>query len=246
LEVISSLSSEELLAFIDYPDRVKEFAADLAREAAENVFFEALTDEQAIGLLTPTGEGVTSEEVYAVENMVRKWRQEASELNFNSLIAWKVRAGFSLTEHAPRIGPCYKRFEDVAQWNLENHEPTVDSVVFWIPRLVPYSLNKNAAEQMQLLAELRQGLELPVNHLNSFGSAALLAGLVLSHNARTGERVPERDFFVRTDTAFPDIGRLRLSFYPEDGVTLDRSPYNSGCHHPKGGCFPIAVHPLVT
>ena len=131
-------------------------------------------------------------------------------------LCYMVRVGFTLKQHAPKAGPCYDDFRYLQGWNFQD-EPTQDSLVFWIPMLVPGSTSKTKAQQLQLLGELRSVHGLPSHHLTSFGSAALLAGLILAHHRATGEQVPDGGLWTRTDICRADGCRLRLSW---DGDAL--------------------------
>ncbi len=96
---------------------------------------------------------------------------------------------------------------------------TADSMVFFIPRIV--ATEKNAEEQKKALAKLRKKYSLPENHLFSFGSAALVSGLILAHFKRTGERAPLNSNWVRTDTLYADGHRLYLGDFDEVGLYCD-------------------------
>lgn len=169
-----------------------------------------------------------------------KWRRLAAELGHAGPVAWKVRAGFTLKQHAPKAGPCYENFAYLQGWALRNDEPTRDGIVFWIPRLLPGSTAKIVDEQKALLADLRQRYDLPATHLTSFGSAALLAGLILAHFKITGERVPLDRYWVRIDTLDSDGCRCRLGNFGGQGLGCDG--YGWGSHrHGDLGCFALGV-----
>lgn len=138
----------------------------------------------------------------------RKWDKLAQDLNFSGDIAYKITAGFTLKKHAPKLGNCYEDFNYLQNWTLKNDEPTKDGIVFFIPRLIKNSTNKNKDEQLKLMAEVRKEYQLPDTHLTSFGSAALLTGLILTYFNNTGERTPLDDKWVRTDTLRGDGYRL--------------------------------------
>lgn len=197
----------------------------IIREQVETLFFSPISDKDL------------PEELREV---AVKWHRLASELGYAGLIAWKVRAGFTLKQHAPKAGPCEQNFAYLQDWRLQNDEPTKDGIVFWIPRILPNSTVKTVDEQKSLLADLRVRYDLPASHLTSFGSAALLAGLIIAHFKITGERVPLDRYWVRTDTLSADGHRLGLGNFDESGLCCDR------CHwggHAGGniGCFPLGV-----
>lgn len=92
--------------------------------------------------------------------------------------------------YLPPASPCYKKFEYLRDWDLKNDEPTKNSLVFFIPRLVAESKSKNVSEQFGILAALRERLGLPGHHLSSFGQAGMLSGLILANFKRTGNVSP--------------------------------------------------------
>jgi len=141
-------------------------------------------------------------------------------LNYGGPVAWRVRAGFTLKQHAPKAGPCFQNFQNLRNWNFVD-EPTKDAVVFWIPRLVPESTSKNVSELMVLLADLRREFGLPETHLVNFGCSALLSALILAHFKAMEERVPLNCLWARTDTCNSDGGRLRLGYFDEVGLYCD-------------------------
>lgn len=148
-----------------------------------------------------------------LKTVAEKWRRLASSLSYFGPVAWKVKAGFTLKLHAPQAGPCVNNFANIQDRKFYD-KPTKDGFVFWIPRLLPESIGKNMNQQVALLSELRLKYGLPEHHLSSFGTAALIAGLVLAHHKATGERVPFDFRWARTDTCSlrMDGRRIVLSF----------------------------------
>lgn len=171
------------------------------------------------------------------------WRNLASELGYEGQVAWLVRRGFTLKQHAPKAGPCYENFAYLQGWKLRNDEPTENSVVFWIPRLLPNSTAKTVNEQMKLLADLRTRYGLPASHLVSFGSAALLAGLVFAHFKIIGERAPLDHYWVRTDTLYAGDRRMDLGDFDKHGLHCDH--YFRDDHGDRSlGCFALGMEVL--
>src|SRR3989338_1196750 len=140
-----------------------------------NIFFVPLSDNEVVEKLFET---------------TLNWRKLAVELGYPGPVVWKVKEGFTLEAHAPKAGPCYENFQELQDWDIQNDEPTKDSLAFWVPRLVTVSKSKNVEKQIAILAELRQRFGLPEHYLTSFGSASLDSGLILAHFKRTGERTP--------------------------------------------------------
>ncbi|OGH73855.1 MAG: hypothetical protein A3C90_01265 [Candidatus Magasanikbacteria bacterium RIFCSPHIGHO2_02_FULL_51_14] len=158
-------------------------------------------------------------------------------------LCYRVRAGFTLKTHAPQVGPCLDRFHDLQDAPLAD-KPTSNCLAFWVPRVVPGSTSKSVVAQMELLAELRRKRGLPAHHLSSFGSAALVAGLILAHFKATGERVPLHSFYVVTDAQLA-IGRLYLGEFDEEGLSWcswGMKMENRG--GPVIGLFPLGVEAL--
>lgn len=225
----------------------------LLRQIAEALDDPHLTEEQVRAmhpLFYKKGETVEIAEFFApvsdkdlpeeLRETAAKWRKLAAELGYSRPVAWKVRAGFTLKQHAPKAGPCYENFAELQDWNLQNDEATKDSIVFWIPRLLPGSTAKTVDEQKALLADLRQRYDLPATHLTSLGSAALLAGLILAHFKITGERVPLDRYWVRIDTLDSDGYLMRLGNFGGQGLGCDG--YGWGSHrHGDLGCFALGV-----
>lgn len=189
------------LSRTDLLQALAEFAP-LTSESESTSYFTPLSDSDLPDHLQPAA---------------KNWRKLATSLAYTGPVAWKVKAGFTLKDHAPKNGPCYKNFSYLQNWSFSD-VPTQEGTVFWIPRIVPGSVKKNVSKQMAHLAELRVRMELPAHHLASFGSVALLAGLILAHYKATGERVPLDRLWVRTDTCYAEGDRLSLGDFVEDGL----------------------------
>jgi hypothetical protein len=225
MAMLNDLDEPELLALADNPQEVGKLARELATRATENLFFSPVSDKDLAEDL---------------RELAAKWRRLAAELGYAGPVAWKVRAGFTLKQHAPKAGPCIDNFAYLQDWQLRNDEATKGGIVFWIPRLLPGSTAKTANEQRALLADLRQRYDLPSTHLASFGSAALLAGLVLAHSKITGERVPLDRYWTRTDTLVADGARLSLGSFDGRGLYCGRYNWDDDR---RGilGCFALGV-----
>jgi hypothetical protein len=138
-------------------------------------------------------------------------------------VAWKVKAGFMLKQHAPFAGPCYGKLDYLQGWELTNDKPTKDALVFWVPRLAEKSTSKTVEQMETHRAELRQKNNLPRHHCASFGSITLLFALILAHFKRTGERVPLECLYAASDTLNADDGnRLIAGHFYEVGIYCDR------------------------
>jgi hypothetical protein len=153
------------------------------------------------------------------QETLKKYRQLAAEHGVPTTVAvcYRVRGGFTLRTHAPKAGPCRRQFDYIQGWKFLD-EPTTDSLVFWVPRLLKDSVMKTYDEQMAFLAEMRQRLGLPEHHLSGFGKISLLASLILAHFKATGERVPLDRCWIRTDTCNTLGRRLTLGDFDETGL----------------------------
>lgn len=230
--LVMELPEQELivLAHSDNRPALREFIRARIAAAMDNVF------------VTPLGDGDVPEKFR--RHLVGR-RELATFLGWPGHIAYRVRAGHTLKEHAPKAGPCREDFKYLQDWNLQNDKPTEDSIVFWVPRLIPESLGKNVDDQMRILAGYRKRFKLPEKDLRNFGSAALLSALILAHHKRTGERVPENRLWTRTDTLHAGGFRLYLGFFDERGLGCDFWDWG-GSGSGGLGCFPLGVEILGT
>jgi len=223
--ILTELSEDEQLALVDCPEELKKFAGDLVIQIVQNTFFIPLSDHDVAEKLAET---------------TLNWRKLAAELSYTGPVVWKVKEGFTLKAHAPKAGPCYENFQYLQDWNIRNDEPTKGSLAFWVPRLVTGSKSQNVEKQISILAELRQRFGLPEHHLASFGSASLDSGLILAHFKRTGERIPLKSEWARTDSLGSGGSRLRLGGFGGGGLHCNDWRWgDSG--DPSLGCFPLGV-----
>ncbi len=149
-------------------------------------YVKPLTDEQAIKLFLRLKRWRQPD----VDMMVANYRRYASDLDYTGPVFWKVKAGYTLKKHAARNRDTWHKLYYVRDWPIVNDEPTKDSIVFWVPRFVRGSTDKDVPQMMKLKAELRLRYDLPGHRGSGFGSAALLSALILAHYKLTGERVP--------------------------------------------------------
>lgn len=198
--VLDGFCDEELEALACEPDEFKRLARRLTRARG---FFSAVPD---------------GDEPKEFGEMVAKWRKFAEELCYDGPVLWGVKTGFTLKKHAPVVGPCHENYAYLQEWELENDTPTPNALVFCVPRVV--AMGGSANEQKYALSQLRAKYALPEYHLKSFGSAALLSGLILEHFSRTGERLLPHDW-IRTDTMRKDGRRLRLGNFRDSGLYCD-------------------------
>jgi len=171
-----------------------------------------------------------------------KLRAEARRqaISDSTPLCYRVINGYTLKHHAPKAGPCRENFQYLQNWDFTD-EPTVDCLVFWIPRLLPESTGKNVDEQRAHLAEFRNRLELPSHHCSSFGNVALLSGLTLAHYKATGERVPLNGLWTRTDICSVDGNRLEL-YWDSGSLYCDYWDWDGGrCDFI--GIFALGVEP---
>jgi len=143
----------------------------------------------------------------------------------NVAICYRVRAGFTLKQHAPKFGECKDDFNYLQSWNFFKDVPTIDCLIFWIPCVVPDSMSKTCSEQIRLLSEIRTKYELPAHHLTSLGTVAENSGLILAHKRATGELIPLSGKWIRTATS--DAFGRRLELGDHDASGLDCGYWNS-------------------
>ncbi len=232
--LVMELTPEELLALLDDPAATKEFAQGLLQETEDSTYFTHLADTEVGTALVERGS--LEEEA---QRIVENWRKLASDLGYTGPIAWQVKAGFTLKQHAPKAGSCYEDFKYLQDWNFKD-EPTKDSIVFWIPRLAPDSTSKTADEQLARLAEVREEYGLPTDHLTDFGSVSLIAGLILAEFKRSGDRVPANQDYVRTDTRRSGGCRLDLGGFGGHGLYCHGRWWDGG-RRSSLGVFPLGV-----
>lgn len=206
----------------------------------ESKFFSWLSDEEAVAVLVERkGYKATK-----AESIVNGWCRIANCHLFHERVAVLVRSGF-IPDYIPLIGPCTPGAKSIIQGREDGlWKPTPDALVFFVPRLAVGSCFENKDDQLRLLADLRVAHSLPISHLNGFGDAAIVAGLILSYFARFGEAVPTNHEWVRTDTVDSDGWRLVLgNFLSGDGL-------NISCHRNDEiggsglGCFPLGIEVL--
>jgi len=224
--VLMGLSEDEQLALVDCPEELKKFVGDLVLQIVQNTFFVPLSDNEVLEKLSET---------------TLNWRKLAVELAYTGPVVWKVKEGFTLKAHAPKAGPCYENFQYLLDWDIQNDEPTKDSLAFWVPRLVTGSKSNNVEGQIAILAELRQRFGLPDHHLSSFGSASLDSGLILAHFKRTGERTPLNGEWVRTNSLRAGGLRLVLGGFGAGGLDCSLWGWFGDRRAPRLGCFPLGV-----
>lgn len=179
-DLVAALDNDELheLTAGEHRLLIRGFLGRLVQsrlESEKREFFSPLADLEVPVRLRP---------------VIGTWRSLAIQLEYSGIVAWKVRAGFDLRTREfdlswPRHSGSRRRVVE-----LENIATTINSIVFWVPRLVPNSLGKETDQLKGVLALLHQSFSLPNHHLSGFGGAELIAGLILAHFKRTGERVP--------------------------------------------------------
>ncbi len=215
VHALSNLSDEELASVIEKPELLKQFAGKLLADNVANTYVVALSDDDAVKLLVESKKYESEERVREV---VALWRKYASNIGYTGPIAWKVKAGYTLKEHASRDKNSYTKLGYLQSWELKNDEPTKDSLVFWVPRLADGSLSKTIPQMEKLRKEYRKNYSWPAYHCTSFGSIALLFALILAHFKRTGERVPLQYLYAASDTFHVDGYRLIAGFFLENGL----------------------------
>lgn len=229
LALLATLTDDELLAATDNPGKVKEYLSALVSENTSNTFVEPLSDNE-LGKQFPQ-----------FTDALAQWRKLAVTMDYRGPVAWKVKVGFTLKQHAPLAGPCYQKLGNLQAWEIKNDKPTKDSLVFWVPRLVGTSTSKTVKQMEAHRARLRQKNNLPEHHCTSFGSIALQFALILAHFKRTGNRVPLECLYAASDTLYAG-DRLIAGDFNENG--LDCHGWDDGDACDDIGFFLLGVEEL--
>lgn len=214
VEFWRTLTDEEKLTFADNPGLMKRFLARLYKKVARNIYVVALSDDEAVKLLVESKKYTEAD----AKALVANWRKYASDVGYTGPVAWKVKAGYTLKEHASQDKNSYGKLGYLQDRQLKNDEPTKDSLVFWVPRLVDSSTSKTIPHMEKLREEYRKNYSWPVHHATSFGSMALLFALILAHLKRTGERVTLKYLYAASDIFHLDGHRLVAGGFGEVGL----------------------------
>lgn len=150
----------------------------------------------------------------ANQKTIRKWRKIAADWDYKGTIAWQVKAGFTL-KGAGKFGDCYQNFNYLQDWIFED-KPTKDCLVYWIPKVVPNSVNKNFEKQTLLVKMLGKNNKLDLE----IGEAGLLAGLILAHFKIKKKKVPV--IYIRSNICNAAGFRLSLGYFGVLGLPCGR------------------------
>ncbi|MFC1721740.1 hypothetical protein ACFL0Z_02395 [Patescibacteria group bacterium] len=236
LHLLHQLSDAQIRAQVRHLGPVKKFLNELMQQDKENYYFEWISDDEAVGSIVKHKLGSCED----ARTHVARCRALASYHNYHGKIFVIVKAGFTPKAHASKLGPSCEKFGYLQKGELENVDPTVESLVFFVPRLVAGSMGRNAEEQLQLLANFAEAHWLPDHYLTSFGGVALLLGLIESHFHCTGERVPLNYNWSRTDT-----GHLLVGHFDKYGPfcgSWDRCDDHS--RRKDLGCFMLGINEI--
>lgn len=234
---LQNLSDEERLAIQEYPGRFKTAVVELAKWVRENTFFTWISDRMAI------------EELGRPKEVVQAYRELTIREGGSGPAALLVKAGCTLKGHIPQIGPCYKDWSYLQDWNLRNDAPTQATLVHVVPRVPAKSFGQDVKGQLEFLASLRQEFSLPAHHFSSFAPAVTGAGLLLSHARLTGDRcaiLREQANYVRTDTLDSDGWRLLLGYFGDSGLCCGSWCCPDRDRDASLGCFALGVEILGT
>ena len=155
--------------------------------------------EYSKSFVSPLSDDEVLENYPQFSDCLASWRNLANLIEYGGSVAWLVKQGFTLKEHAPKAGPCWKKLRYLQSWNFED-VPTENCLTFWVPRLAIDSTRQNIEQMKAHRAELKSCYSLPENHATSFGSIQLLFALILAYYIHTGERKPSDYFYTVSDT----------------------------------------------
>lgn len=226
LEVWNQLSVQERQMCLDYPQTVKKTLSTLHMQSFVEPIENAAVPER-------------------FQSLVEKYTRLGLQFDYSGPVAWHIRQGFTLKFHAPQAGHCYQNLKYLADWPFED-VPTEVMLAFWLPRLLTQTLAKTAGGQCEALSKLRTRLDLPGNHLTSFGSAALLSALILAEFRRSGQFIPafgEEWQWARTSTRRMDDDMLLcLGGFDRQGLYCDR--WDDASYFSNLGVFALGVEKL--
>lgn len=225
------LNTKEQRVLVNNQDKLKQFAADLVVAEERKSFFLQVSDSKF-----KVDNKLSEQKVETLQN----WRRLADKLNYRGPIVWQVRQGYHWREHANKDGLRIRNYINPEEWTLTNDETTFTTEVFWLPRLLKETINKPALEQLAVMARVRDEYNLPKHHMTSFGSASLLAGLILSRFKRSGDCLPFSLCAARTDTMTLGEKRLHLGHFQASKLAcrlLDSTDQDETVI----GCFPIGI-----
>lgn len=114
-------------------------------------------------------------------------------------VAYRVKAGSTMKQHGARAEQAYGGWSDSMSWDFDD-TPTQDSIVFWIPCLIPGTQRKLNSERLEILGDIREEVGLPEHHLSCFGPASLIALLILIHFQTTQRVHLPSGVYALTDT----------------------------------------------
>jgi len=228
------LSEEELLALIDNPGRVQQFA------------FGLLTETQMNTIVTPMADDDIPVEL---QEIAGKWRNLAVNCMYAGPIAWRVKAGFR-PDNDCMFGYFNPKSKAIHfSGRCFTCLPTVDGIYFWIPRLIRDCFNKTYTEQTHCLAELAKSYHLPEDHGYGIwpGDLSLVVALVLAHFKRSGDRIPGKGKFARLHTQHTvkdtlsreSYLRISVGDFVRDKKLSCISKFGDDDRDPDLSCFPV-------
>ena len=171
------------------------------------------------------------------------WQVLAESLDYSGPICWKVKAGFSMKQ-VSGLGLYKKKFKHLDVEDFRS-KPTEAGVVFWIPRLLP---EKYGQEELDL-GSVQQYQESNFDWVNSefdieltsFGSLALLSGLIHNYQKVSGKRVPLSKCSAITDNVTIDAHNVHIGQYNADGLDCIGNLIDPKCE--DAGFFPLQFVP---
>lgn len=220
---LGMLTDAERNALFTNPWHVKNCLARLAMQSVAPLQAIPLRDNEVPRRLRP---------------MIELYRQIPTEQEYLGPRVWGVMNGCTLKSTIPRSGRCHEDFRHLQKWDFDD-EPTVSAVVFWVPRLLKGSVGKSRREQLVLLSKLRHNLGLPEHHLTGFGSAALVAALLVAELLFGENDTALVGSSVRTDTRRREGDFLKLGVTPEKLLSCTR--YGKPCQDPILGAFALGI-----
>ena len=163
---------------------------------------QRLDEIEKITFVTPLSDVQLQKQYPQFVDKLKSWRKAAKKFRYDGPVVWLVKKGFTLKNHAPFAGPCYRDLEFLKDWSRLKETPTSNSLIFWIPRIVSGSKQLTLEEMIKYREDRRKIYRLPSDHCDRFGSITELFALILGLFKYTGERVPLGSDFAVSDTMF--------------------------------------------
>ncbi len=262
LEFFKDLNPSYKALFRDFVDEKQIWTPEIFHKKIEFFKFNyslPLSDTEAVQALTFLNKEKYPD-IETTKQKVEAWRNQATEWDCpkETKIISLARAGFDIKNIPPNIPNQHKtNLEDKNNLCWENfmylpnrepfNTPTIDDEVrFFIPRLIPESINKTSERQTNIINETFQTLQKQCPEWNielKMGEANQITNQILAHYNDIVERMPLKTQYARTLTRDAVGYRLYLGNFDADGLRC-RSWYGEGASGSLG-VFALGVEKVL-